>query len=461
MVVTLHQNIIGRVWDEIALVCKLHGDGGPASSRCRCICLHSPGRDCLGDAVTNESPENLPPARASEFLPTATSGPGELVVSVTQEGILVDGEPDAVESFLDKVRDAAGQLVDVAGVSKGAVGNAAGLLAGAASVFVQSGQFVQLSAKSMEAIRSGKLIAGDPGFYRMTTMGQDGKFLQQLQWRQVSLGPTQMLSVQMIAVQMALKMAIAEVNESIKRVEGKVESVLKLVEANRTGDVKGHHATVERMVRNLDRTGVLSATDWQSVASLGPDLIVAVERLRAHISRTLDDFDASKPIQERAEILERAVEDNRLGESLNLLVVAQESLNKWQRLRLARVQDVEPEHSQQVIDDNFDLLATQVVEDGKLYARAREVLESYRRTKRIDGFRFWSVNDLAKHSKKLQDDLDAFGRARRHQLAEWQEGSTPTVLDAASPRHRRGERLLRARPGRGDLRVQQPLQLLC
>jgi hypothetical protein len=197
------------------------------------------------------------------------------------------------------------------------------------------------------------------------------------------------------------------------------------------------------------------------VASLGPDLIVAVERLRAHISRTLDDFDASKPIQERAEILERAVEDNRLGESLNLLVVAQESLNKWQRLRLARVQDVEPEHSQQVIDDNFDLLATQVVEDGKLYARAREVLESYRRTKRIDGFRFWSVNDLAKHSKKLQDDLDAFGRARRHQLAEWQEGSTPTVLDAASPRHRRGERLLRARPGRGDLRVQQPLQLLC
>jgi hypothetical protein len=35
-------------------------------------------------------------------------------------------------------------------------------------------------------------------------------------------------------------------------------------------------------------------------------------------------------------------------------------MNKWQRLRIARVQNVEPEHSQQVIDDAFDLLSTQV-----------------------------------------------------------------------------------------------------
>ncbi|KUI09914.1 hypothetical protein AU190_05745 [Mycolicibacterium acapulense] len=364
--------------------------------------------------------------------PSVESDTGhDLAISVTDEGMLVDGRPDVVERYIDRVKEAAGQLVDVANVTKGALGNAAAAAAGAASIFAQHGQFVQLSARSMEAIRAGNLMPGDPGFYRMTTVDNAGQFLQQLQWRPVSLGPTEMLSVQMIAVQMALKMAIAEVNDSISRVEGKVESVLKLVEANRIGDVKGHHATVERMARNLDNGGALPATDWQSIAALGPDLIVTVERLRAHALRTLDDFDASRPVQERAEILRQAVEENRLGETLNLLVVAEESLNKWQRLRLARVQDVEPEHREQVVADAFDLLATQVAEDGQLYARAAEVLESYRRTNRIDGFRYWSVRDVAKHSKQLQDDLDAFARARRHQLAQWQDFSTPSVRDAA------------------------------
>ena len=60
-------------------------------------------------------------------------------------------------------------------------------------------------------------------------------------------------------------------------------------------------------------------------------------RRSAHVERTLDDFDASKPVQERAETLKRAVEQKSIGETLNLLVLAEESLNSWQRLRLARV----------------------------------------------------------------------------------------------------------------------------
>jgi len=376
--------------------------------------------------MSNDGAGNLP----AEI--TSGEGAGELVVAVSQEGILVDGDPEAVKGYLERLKDAAGQVLDTAAVTKGAVGNIAGLAVGAASTIAQSGQFVQLSAKSMEAIRNGNLLSGDPGFFRMTTVDGSGRFLQQLQWREVSLGPTQMLSVQMIAVQMALKMAIAEVNESVKRVEGKVESVLKLAEADRIGDVRGQYATVSRMTSNLDRTGVLPATDWESVASLGPELMVVVERLRAHVEKTLDDFDPDKPVQDRAEVLKRAVEEKSIGETLNLLILAEESLNNWQRLRIARVQDVEPEHRQQVLDDAFDLLATQVAKDGTLYRRAAEVLESYRKTTAIDGFRYWSVRDIAKHSKSLKVDLDTFARARRHQLEEWQDLDVPSVGDAAS-----------------------------
>jgi len=385
--------------------------------------------------MSEEESTSLPISTGSDIVSLGRGGSDssrELVIAVTAGGMLIDGDPKAVESYLERIKAVAAQALDVAGITKGAVGTVAGLAVGAASAFAQNGQFVQLSARSMEAIRTGSLIPGDPGFFRMTTIGEDGKFLQQLQWRQVSLGPTQMMSVQMIAVQMALKMAIAEVNESIKRVEGKVESILKLAEADRVGDVRGHYAAVDRIARNLDKTGVLTATDWDSIAPLRTDLEVVIERLRAHVAGTLESFDTSKPVQERAEVLKQAVETKSLGESLNLLVLAEESMNKWQRLRIARVQAVEPEHSQQVIDDAFDLLATQVAEDGKLYSRAREVLETFSRTDRIDGFRYWSVRDVAKHSKKLREDLDAFALARRHQLAEWEELSTPTVGDAAS-----------------------------
>lgn len=160
--------------------------------------------------------------------------------------------------------------------------------------------------------------------------------------------------------------------------------------------------------------------------------LVVVEKLRAHVERVLDEFDPSQPVQKRAEVLQRAVDDKSLGETLNLLVLAEESLNHWQRLRIARVRDVEPQHCAQVVEDAQNLLAAQVAADGLLCRRAVEVLETYRRTKAIDGFRRWSVRDIATHSERLREDLDAFARARRHQLAHWEELPTPKVGDAAS-----------------------------
>lgn len=110
-----------------------------------------------------------------------------------------------------------------------------------------------------------------------------------------------------------------------------------------------------------------------------------------------------------------------LGETLSLLVVAQESLFKWQRLRLARVGATQPEHVQQVLDDARDLLARRLVEDEALFQCAREILEAVAKTEAIDGFRIWSVQGLQRSLPMLRDDLDRFGKARRTHMQEWQE----------------------------------------
>ena len=92
----------------------------------------------------------------------------------------------------------------------------------------------------------------------------DGTFLQQLQWAPASIGPTQMMGLQMMAIQVALKSAIAEVEEAVRRVEGKVEEVLQLAEASRAGDVRRIYLTLRRAVEFVEKHGSLPNADWDS-----------------------------------------------------------------------------------------------------------------------------------------------------------------------------------------------------
>jgi hypothetical protein len=104
-------------------------------------------------------------------------------------------------------------------------------------------------------------------------------------------------------------------------------------------DVLGTHLSIRRATDFLDKDGVLPDADWEALASLGPALNVTVEQLRNHVSRILDSFDPDLPVQDRATKLCAAVEGKQLGETLSLLVVAEDSLYRWQLLRLARVGD--------------------------------------------------------------------------------------------------------------------------
>ena len=364
-------------------------------------------------------------------LPAQPSG-GDIEIAVQPEGLLVGGDPETVDAYLERLRVAAGKSMRVVGINKSSVSNAAGLLAGAAAFLADSGKFVQLHPENLQALKLGHWIPGTDGFFRMMTRGDDGLFLQQLQWAPAQLAPPQMMAIQLIATQVALGTAIAQVEEAVRRVEGKVESVLQLADASRAGDVLGNHLSIRRAVEFLEKHDALPDADWDAIASLGSALNVAVEQLRNHVTRLLESFDPKLPVQERAEKLRRAAEDNRLGETLSLLVVAEESLYQWQRLRLARVEATQPEHLQRVIDDTRDLLRLQLAEDGKLYCSAKALLDSFAKPDAIEGFRFLSVRELAKQRSNFRDELDRFAEARRHQVEEWEAVETPGVLDAAA-----------------------------
>ncbi len=232
-----------------------------------------------------------PTGNEPDALPELEQHNGELAISVQPEGLLLGGDPTEIEAHVDRIRSLVGHAVDVAGVDKASLGNATGLAAGAAAFLGQSAKFVQLHPEGVKAIHTGRLIPGTDGCYRMMTRGADNKFVSQLQWKNANLGPARMMSLQMVAVQLALKSAIAEVEESVRRVEGKVEEVLRLAHANRSGDVLGDRVTIDRVVTYLDRHGSFSDADWDAIAGIGPSVNRTVEQLRHHADRTLGSFD--------------------------------------------------------------------------------------------------------------------------------------------------------------------------
>ncbi len=352
----------------------------------------------------------------------------EVVVALHDEALLLGGDPTAVESYLTRLRSIAGQGMRVAGIDTASL--ASGFV-GVAALLAEGGKYVQLHRDTVEALKEGNLVPLGEGFFRLATGVDAGDLLAALQWQPAMLGAEAMMSAQMIAVQVALKSAVAEVEDAVRRVEDKVDAVLEVARAQRAGDVLGNSLTVSRMVESLEKYGSLPDAYWDSVAALGPALNVAVEQLRNHVSRILASFDHTLGVQQRAGKLRNAIDDNRLGDTLSLLVIAEEALHKWQRLNLARIEAKEPEQLLRAIDEARGLVDHHLREDLDIYRSAKEVLDRFGKTAAIDGFRFWAVRELAKQGAALRDELDRFAKARQHQVETWEDFHIPSVLDAA------------------------------
>ncbi|WP_197502664.1 hypothetical protein [Mycobacterium scrofulaceum] len=136
-------------------------------------------------------------------------------------------------------------------------------------------------------------------------------------------------------------------------------------------------------------------------------------------------------MHQRAGKLRNAISENRLGDTLSLLVIAEEALHKWQRLNLARIEAKEPDQLLRAIDEARGLVDHHLREDLDIYRSAKESLDRFGQSKAVDGFRFWAVRELAKQGVALRDELDRFAKARQHQVETWEDFHIPSVLDAA------------------------------
>lgn len=365
---------------------------------------------------------------------TSDEGSAELSLYIENGEVLVSGPTDAALAYLEQLRQVGAEVsADVLTGRRAADIAAVLATVGVANQGIQSGVYLRVAEESLPHLMKNGLMPTKDGVHTFLGMTRSGSQISHhIRFTGMTASPAQMVSFQMIIVQIALRMAIAEVMDSIKRVEGKVDALLKLVHADRAGNVLGLHQMLTHYCELLDETGVVTTSDWNAVASTGSQLAVVINQLRKHVSISLAEVVVSAPISHRADALDNLLSTHRIDQTLSLLVVVEDAMFKFQRLRVAHVQRTEPEFLEATVMSARQVLSDNSRIDEELYTSAHATLNAASVVRPLEIHRVIAVSKLSKSAEQLKGHLDEFSRARRLRVADWHATEQPSIADAAA-----------------------------
>ena len=275
---------------------------------------------------------------------------------------------------------------------------------------------------------------------RRVTRGADGRYTSNTLVNPLELAVLAS-SPELIIVQAAIQAVtqeLGEIRETLDEVKEGVDELLRAADAERLGDVYGRHRILVRMVTELQKGHVLTTTDWDAIASQGPILEVGTEKLRRYLLTQLDGLSAEDSPRDRAKELKRLVDRGRVGNLLKLLVTAQESLAMYQRVRLERVIDREPEALEQTLSSISRILDENLRLDTDLAEEFRRVLNQAAVLHPSEGFDLFTRRSLDANRRVLAEVVEQFLRYREAQSEDWELADHAGFKDAFGHFRNRG-----------------------
>lgn len=374
---------------------------------------------------------------SNSSIDTADEAGVDLVVIDDEFGTALLGTDEAIEEFANNLDALMAPVRPASGTALSQLKNQAFGKRSVSSAYMVGVQAHELFARP----KSGAVIT----YHRMVRDASSRKILSNARIP----NPGAVAGPQMAALA-ALEVAISAqfdaLQEHLDVIEDKVDEILRLASAERIGDVYGHYRLLTQRVGELAKGHALTATDWSSIAHLGVDLEVGVERLRVHALKQLESIDPQAGPGRRGEQLESMLRKGRLVETLRLLLVAQKSLLLWQKLRLEQVRTSESHHLDQTISSARSTLREQYEADTDLLRKLRGVIEVYTVLRPSEAHHKLAARNLTKRREELKQMLDEFMRVRNLQLAEWGIAEHATIAEAlAAARERAGRLVLASR----------------
>lgn len=333
---------------------------------------------------------------------------GPIEISASGSGVILAGPPTAVSAFVDQMLDA---TKEVGGRSRHFIVDGVQVATNVAAFRQPHREYIEFSERACKLLKEHGAIATKDGNYR-SFVRKGREFAGNLDWKPVNLGPEQALGLQAAAGQLALRAAIKEVTVALERIEGKINKLAELAEAERLGAVVADRATLQPLVDRVRSSGKISSTDWATVASLGPWIARDIETLRAYILRQLKDVRGSSLVRIRAGEAEELT-DRLLRESVALLVVAEQNYALWQELRLAHAVNHEPAATAAVTADIHQQLAALTQADQGLVDILQDVADRLSSPTGYEGLAPLQTRRLRKHVGQL-DEMTLWFCEQRH-----------------------------------------------
>ena len=341
------------------------------------------------------------------------------------DGVLVSGSADAVRSLVAQLTEVGGEQLAASPV---APTDALAVFATGFADGATSSQYVRFTPKSEQLLEQFGAVPNGSGGFHTFVRGSDNKITSNLEWAATSAGPERALAFQTAAIGLALRTAVKNVEAAVARVEDKVDQVVAMLRSERLGNVLGDRRTLDNLVAHLDAGDPLSVADWTSVASLGPAITRDLEKLRAHLRTQVDDVDGSWRPRQRVSEADELLANGLLTETLGLLLLAEHNFSQWQRLRIQRIADDEPEKLEGAIRQAKGAMDEHLTADQEFLALFASVQDEIFEPRDLDGLAIIQTRRLSRAENELID------------LTRWFADQRLLEFEAVDPRDRPGVR---------------------
>ncbi len=309
----------------------------------------------------------------------------EVVVVPDEFGILVQGPSDMVERVVERLMTGVG--AEPASHTRFSTSDAVAVGASGIALAGTSGEYLRLAPESVARLHELGLTFDGPGVARRA----GGQVAAHLDFESLSLAAEQALALQTVAVTLALRSAIANVQEAVERVEGKVDRINQVLSARLKGDVIGTYRELLRVVTTTSKNGFLLSEDWDGVASVRLKISQDLETLRAFVHEQAGTLSADKSVPKREARLESfASESGHVADVLSLIVVAEKSLQLFEYLKIQAVHSRDPALVPGLVQEVRAAMEARRTRDEELVQVLRAAIERVRLIEPLEVHRIFS-----------------------------------------------------------------------
>lgn len=355
-------------------------------------------------------------------------GAPEVLVWSDEGRFLVTGEPGAVDEFVARLEpERRMRISDVGPVADG--------LAAVASLFGVAQQvgsvgkvYAEIKPEHAAVLSNG--IADAQGWISPMLRGSSGKITGHAKFKPVTGPPGGAMPAATLIAIAAVRLAIEEVKDAVEEVARDVADLRRVVEAAEVGNLAGVYRVLANARVQADIAGSINQATWDAVAPHEVTVQQSADRLRAYLRRTIEALPLAGDLGERYDEAKRLRDEEVLGRTLKLLVLAEQSRLLWRSLKLEQVRRTEPAALDSEAEAAKSMLAENAEADRRLIANLHEALTKLGKVSALDGVRLKLKSRLPEITADLRNDVETFAHQRQQLIDAWSPDPTPTIRDA-------------------------------